>query len=255
MRTCQTEETTMTERNRLLDDIRIASPCTASWDRMTGDNTTRFCGECKLSVYNISAMTAAEAAALIERTEGRLCVRLHKRKDGTVLTRNCPVGLRAAARRATRAAGAALTAVLGLFSGVTAWAGGPQNRDEPHTLMGRPVRPQEPEVLMGKMAAPRGGQVTVSVGDDRGTPLGDAEVLLTDLRTGESTAAELDEDGRYRFQNVVPGIYTLNVSTSGHAASKPRTIRVKQGRPLHLEVTLVETERVMMGEIAPPESA
>src|SRR5688572_18299741 len=79
----------------LLDSIQIASPCTASWEAMTGDDRSRFCSECRLSVYNIAAMTREEAEALIVEKEGRLCARIYRRADGTVLTRDCPVGLRA----------------------------------------------------------------------------------------------------------------------------------------------------------------
>jgi hypothetical protein len=35
-------------------------------------------------------MTAAEAAALIAGREGRLCARLFRRADGTVITADCP---------------------------------------------------------------------------------------------------------------------------------------------------------------------
>jgi hypothetical protein len=35
-------------------------------------------------------MTRSEAEELIAKTEGRLCVRFFQRKDGTVLTRDCP---------------------------------------------------------------------------------------------------------------------------------------------------------------------
>jgi len=52
----------------------------------------RHCGECKLNVYNLSEMTQTEAEGLIRKHEGRLCVRYYQRADGTVLTRNCPVG-------------------------------------------------------------------------------------------------------------------------------------------------------------------
>jgi hypothetical protein len=38
----------------LLDRIEIASPCTVEWDSMTGDDRSRFCGQCKLNVYNIA---------------------------------------------------------------------------------------------------------------------------------------------------------------------------------------------------------
>jgi hypothetical protein len=82
-----------------LDDLRVASPCHASWDAMRGDDRVRFCALCAKHVYNLSAMTSAEALRLVETTEGRICGRFHRRRDGKVLTADCPVGLRAAVRR------------------------------------------------------------------------------------------------------------------------------------------------------------
>jgi hypothetical protein len=76
-----------------LADLRIANPCPASWSRMEGDDRVRFCAQCEKSVYNLSAMTMRDAEALIREKEGRLCVRLYRRTDGTVLTADCPVGL------------------------------------------------------------------------------------------------------------------------------------------------------------------
>ena len=81
-------------RRSPLDDIRIASPCRASWDGMTGDERARFCGDCKKNVYDLSAMTRDEAEHLLTTHEGSLCVRLYRRTDGTVLTADCSVGLR-----------------------------------------------------------------------------------------------------------------------------------------------------------------
>lgn len=40
--------------NNPLDNIHIASPCSADWSEMYGDNRKRFCGDCKLNVYNLS---------------------------------------------------------------------------------------------------------------------------------------------------------------------------------------------------------
>jgi hypothetical protein len=45
-------------------------------------------------------MTRDEATALVYQTEGRLCVSFYRRSDGTILTENCPVGLRSIKRRA-----------------------------------------------------------------------------------------------------------------------------------------------------------
>ena len=101
-----------------LDGVRVAAPCPADWEKMAGDERMRYCGQCNLHVYNLSGMSRREAEALITGTEGRLCVRFYRRADGAILTRNCPVGLRALKQRVSRVAGAALSAVLGFFAGV-----------------------------------------------------------------------------------------------------------------------------------------
>src|SRR4051812_9388977 len=89
----------------ILDRVDVASPCKANWDQMEGDDRARFCSDCKLHVYNLSAMTRAEAESLISGSQGRLCTRFFRRADGTILTQDCPVGLRAVRLRAARAAG------------------------------------------------------------------------------------------------------------------------------------------------------
>jgi hypothetical protein len=100
----------------LLNQVKIAAPCPASWHSMKGDDKVRFCGLCKLTVYNVAEMTPDEAESLIRETEGRLCMRLYKRKDGTVLTRNCPVGVHAMWKRMRYAAALVLALVFGSFS-------------------------------------------------------------------------------------------------------------------------------------------
>lgn len=77
-----------------LEDVRIASPCRASWRKMKGDDRVRNCAKCELNVYNISEMTREEAAELIANTEGRLCIRLWRRRDGTVITKDCPMAFK-----------------------------------------------------------------------------------------------------------------------------------------------------------------
>jgi len=84
----------MFKTNDVLNNLSVASPCTASWDDMQGNEQVRFCGECRLNVYNVSALTATEATELIQSHEGRLCIRYYQRTDGTVLTQDCKVGLK-----------------------------------------------------------------------------------------------------------------------------------------------------------------
>lgn len=99
----------------ILDSIQIAAPCPADWGQMAGDERARFCGQCQKHVYNLSAMSALDAVSLIREKEGHLCGRLFRRADGTVITSDCPVGLRAIARRTRRVVAACLAAVVALL--------------------------------------------------------------------------------------------------------------------------------------------
>lgn len=104
-------------QNRIsLDDIAIAVPCRAKWDDMVGTDRVRSCSLCQLSVYNISDMTKREAETFLNaQTTGSYCLKLSRRADGTILTKDCPVGqkLLHIARRRMRACAALF---LGMFN-------------------------------------------------------------------------------------------------------------------------------------------
>lgn len=123
------------EKKRLpmLENIRIASPCTASWDEMKGDERVRFCGHCEKNVFNLSAMTRDEAEALILATNAKICVRMYRRTDGTVLTEDCPEGLKKKRRKRLAAALVGGTAV----AAATTFAA--MNRSETHVVQGGPM--------------------------------------------------------------------------------------------------------------------
>ena len=82
----------MNTNEQLLANLKIASPCSARWEDMEGDERSRFCRHCSKHVYNFSAMTAQETTDLIREREGRLCGRFYQRADGRVLTADCAVG-------------------------------------------------------------------------------------------------------------------------------------------------------------------
>jgi hypothetical protein len=152
----------------VLENIRIASPCHAAWDELSGDDRVRFCSHCRLNVYNLSDMPRAEAEQLVREREGRLCVRFYRRRDGTVLTDNCPVGLRAA-RRWLLAHLGGVTAAFGMITLFAPLARAEHlqklrnseiARHEPfRTLFAWMTPPSPPPVtgrmvMMGAMAAP-----------------------------------------------------------------------------------------------------
>jgi hypothetical protein len=158
--------TTTTKLPLLLDNVRIATPCSADWDEMAGDARVRFCGKCEKNVYNVSAMTRDEAEALIRDKEGRLCIRMYQRKDGTVITADCPVGVRRARLRhrvwATVSGFAASAALaFGVFAGrarADLAVDGKSHKQPPcptqPTHVQGAVAVQEPVKLMGKIAMP-----------------------------------------------------------------------------------------------------
>lgn len=149
----------MGSRRQQVDGIQIASPCSMEWSQMEGDERVRFCGACRLHVYNLSAMDVEEAAQLISDASTEVCVRLYRRRDGTVLTQDCPVGRRVAVRRKcatfwgtlAASAGAILTARLQLP------VHPPPVRAKTKTLQVSPGQiPQSPtlaKVRMGRVAS------------------------------------------------------------------------------------------------------
>ena len=136
-----------------LNHVEVAAPCKADWDQMIGSEQMRFCGQCNLNVYNLSGMTRDEAESLIARNEGRLCVRFYRRTDGSIITRDCPVGLRAIRDRVsywTKAIGAAaltFLATVGFYrlSEIRPFA--------PRTMMGS-IRSPVSQVLLEQGAMP-----------------------------------------------------------------------------------------------------
>ena len=135
-----------------LAEVKVASPCPADWETMIGNDRVRFCGQCELNVYNLSAMSRSEAESLIARTEGRLCVRFYRRKDGSIITQDCPVGLRALKRRASRIKRAVASSLLGFLAGIGANAAVTRLQN---LLLDSPSPLGSYEHLQGMIAEPR----------------------------------------------------------------------------------------------------
>jgi hypothetical protein len=156
----------------LLENVAIAAPCTASWDAMVGDERVRFCGQCEKNVYNLSAMPRDEAEALLAAREGKMCVRLYKRTDGTVITSDCPVGVKRRRRRRAVAGvlgGGMMAASAASLFGAAATMGSPRPanvHEVPEVqgsaviLQGDPAPTTEPTATHTVMGA-WGGPVTM----------------------------------------------------------------------------------------------
>lgn len=117
-----------------LDNFRIASPCSVRWEEMTGSESIRYCGSCRLKVYNISALTRIEAETVLSHAEGRTCVRIYRRSDGTILTADCLVGKRTMRRRLIDRIRTVAAALLALLAGGTAAGCGEDDRRRGHSI-------------------------------------------------------------------------------------------------------------------------
>lgn len=97
--------------------VRIASPCSEKWESMSGDDRVRHCAKCRLDVLDLRALTEPEVLALLKKVSGgeRVCGRVYRRADGTVLTKDCPTGVALVRKRVLMGLSVAATLVLAVL--------------------------------------------------------------------------------------------------------------------------------------------
>jgi hypothetical protein len=152
------DEAVAKTRLPVLPNIKVATPCSADWAQMSGDERVRACGSCSKNVYNLSSLTRDEAEALILEKEGKLCVRYYQRKDGTILLKDCSIGIVQKRRRRVIAAGVAALLGGGVFAAIKLTRPEPSPRaaifDAPTTiddLTTPPAIEPEPDMIMGEI--------------------------------------------------------------------------------------------------------
>ncbi|MCU1265586.1 MAG: hypothetical protein JWM21_1904 [Acidobacteria bacterium] len=223
----------------ILDRVRIATPCSVSWESMNGNEQARYCSQCKLQVYDISKLTRREAVSLLTSSEGRVCGRLYRRPDGTLLTRDCPVGLRALRRRAARIAGATLAAVLGLLSPIAAQ----KHKADKDSCKDIPAARIETKVIAGQEGIVKG-----VVMDPVGAVVPGAKLTLINELTETKLTAEANDKGEFIFSGVGKGKYSLEVESPGFKRLRLTELLHGESEELLLTATLhVAGEQVTVG--------
>ena len=217
-----------------LDLITVASPCPVAWGDMAGDERKRFCNQCNLNVYNISAMTRSEAESFIANAEGRICAKLYRRADGSIITKDCPVGLRAIRKKVSRTAAATFSALVSLFGGQSLFAH-QQQKDSSKVDVQRTVR--------------RYGQAAIegTVTDIVNAVIIGADVRLINERTKQEIKTRTNDSGRFRFTEVEPGGYTIHVDSPGFVSLKFSGLKFEEEVALNLNVKLSVGALEMVG--------
>jgi len=222
------KEKCMTQKGKSLDRLYVSSPCNADWETMPGDERVRFCSQCHLNVYNITALTRKQAEKLIAETEGRLCAKLYRRADGTIITRDCPVGIRAIKRRVSRVANAALGAILGIFANhAIAWAeDGHENCKHYTARIVRLQTTQTTALILG------------TVSDENGARISSAKVTIVNEENKREYASKTDDAGKYRFSSLPAGSYSIAVELPGFASFRKKGLKVNEDEALQLDMTM-----------------
>ena len=70
--------------------LTVPNPCPADWNRMTGDNTRRFCHHCKKHVHNLAEMTSEQAQAVFQQ-QANPCVRIDSHPEQEVRFQAQPI--------------------------------------------------------------------------------------------------------------------------------------------------------------------
>ena len=210
-----------------LDQLRVASPCSVGWESMAGNDRVRFCSLCQLNVYNFAELTRTEADQLVRTTEGRICGRLFRRSDGTVITRDCPVGLRAIRRKVARVAGAAFATIISLCSVVFA------QKDK-----GASCRQQvKIETKIGQLPA-GAASITGKVLDQVGAVITGANISLIDHQANKTYQIKSNDDGAFT-QALTPGTYEVLIESPGFQPLKIAKLKVSSGEVTFVEATLL----------------
>lgn len=223
----------------VVNRLRVASPCPISWEQMTGNDRVRFCQVCNLHVYNIAELTRKEATALVSDTEGRICARLFRRNDGTVITRDCPVGLRAIRRRVARTTGAIFATVVALSSAV--FGQKPAKKDDSSCKQ---------QVTIARTQSDKEGGFTGTLVDPNGAVVAGARITIVDRKSKSSLETTSDEEGRFRIPVATPRTYDLIVELPGFTKLEVPQLAVTAKETVTLALVLAPaTTTVLVGVI------
>jgi ankyrin repeat protein len=190
------------QKKSFVDSVRVADPCTESWEQMTGNDRVRFCSHCAKDVNNISEMTRNEVARLVRRSGGRLCIRY--RTDPKTQS---PIFALARHSVAAGVLGASL-----LTAGAYAQTESPQQSLVQIERVDR----------SGDAASKISGYVT----DPNGAAIPYALVTITNQETLLSQIQNASAEGFYEFKDLAAGKYKIHFEGGGFAAQDVENVYI-----------------------------
>ncbi len=205
------------------EPIRIAEPCSATWEAMQGDARMRHCAECDRDVHNTAALTPRQIEELLSGAGALPCLRVAHFADGSMLVaeeaRSLP--------RFGTLAGAAMTALVSISAASVS------------------AQSKRVEITLGRKPVAQAVYSGLVLGTD-GKPAAGAHVSASRMVEGKEQRVEAaaDAHGNFRLQ-VAPGEWKLSaVGVNGPSFAHEQAVTLRAGeqsagKPLQLELITV----------------
>ncbi|MFT3743361.1 MAG: ankyrin repeat domain-containing protein [Pyrinomonadaceae bacterium] len=194
-------------KKSFIDSVKVGSPCSESWDEMTGTDVVRFCSHCAKDVNNLSEMTRKEATRLVRRSNGDLCIRYIA--DPRTKRPMFAGHLLQITRRVPGVTAGVMSASLALASQALA-----QSESVPTPENRPPVQREDsqPSPKLEERTEAR-GRISGTVVDPLKAVIPSAKVKMMSIDGTVETSS--NEEGKYAFDNVKPGNYRIEISSPG----------------------------------------
>lgn len=193
---------------------------------MQGDERVRLCAECGRNVYDFSEMKQREIETLLNDPERRICAAIYRRRDGTIITADCPVGLRERAARVRRRLAIA-------FSGFA-------------TLASAFAQSTKAPDKSGQIESAARAVLTATVKDPIGAVIPKAAVTILNEKTGAEISLKTGDYGQFRLDTLPEGTYTVTVVVLGFQKFTKKDVAVRMSRQTTLDIELLVAS---MGEV------
>ena len=225
----------------ILDRVSIGSSCQTDWEAMNGDHSQRYCDQCEKSVYNFSQLTRSQAEALIARTNRKLCARIERRPDGSILTADKSYSLPRFNQKFLRIASATMSAALSLAPVIAA-----------KPVKNLPVLNFSQEQKDKKEQPPQDQDRAAKifgVVQEEGMPVSFAIVTISEINSSyaKSTPAK---QGKYEFTSLQPGKYIISVFSPRSSLFSSQELLITASQALQFDVILQEKVIVTTGTVS-----
>ena len=237
----------MSKKN-FIDSVRVRDPCTQAWDEMVGNDKVRFCTHCAKDVNNLSAMTRKDAIKLVRKSGGSLCIR-YVQQPRTAKPMFAEELTQITRRRAPLMAAGVVSATLSLAT-FTYSQGGAELPQAARNVPAIPIV-SECEDIAGAAKSKKGsraetnldkagsGVLTGTVLDIQGAVVPNTKVTLLDAEHHEIKRILADEEGKFRFDGLGAGRYSLQTDEfAGFAAGRIENIEMDDRPETVIDITL-----------------